>query len=385
MGSGLKHNSSYDVIVLGLGGMGSSAVYHLAKTGLKVLGLEQFTEAHAQGSSHGKTRLIRKAYFEHSDYVPLLHRSYDLWRELEEDAQESLLHLTGLAVFGKPESQIIRGIKTSRDKFDLSVTEMSESASQSWNSVFKIPTGFIGLEEAGAGFLEVEKCVLAHLKVAKRLGAELRFEEPCLSWGADSNGVWVQTKKEKISASRLVITAGPWTSQLLKDLNLKLQVHRVTQFWFKEKNSTVLEKIKSCFAFDMPYGFIYGFPTFHNSKDLKVAIHKPGIMISDPAKVDRALSPQDHEEVSQFLKEVLPGIDPSPVEGSVCFYTMTPDEHFVIDHHPSLDRVSFAAGFSGHGFKFASAVGKILSDLTERDKSLDLKDFLRIRPAVVSS
>jgi len=375
--------ANYDVIVLGLGGMGSSAAYHLAKKGFRVLGLEQFTEAHALGSSHGKTRLIRKAYFEHSDYVPLLHQSYDLWREIERESQESLLHLTGLTIFGGSESQILKGIKSSRDKFDLNVREISSSASKEWNSVFKVPQGFIGLEESGAGFLEVEKCVRAYLKVAKRFGAELRFEEPCLSWGADSKSVWVETQKEKISANRLIITAGPWTSEVLKDINLKLQVHRVTQFWFKEKTSEVLNQIKSCFAFDMPYGFIYGFPTFYNSKDLKVAIHKPGAKISKPSKVDRFLTPEDHQEVSQFLREVLPGVDPNPVEGSVCLYTMTPDEHFVIDRHPSLDRVAFAAGFSGHGFKFASAVGKILSDLVETDKPLELKGFLRLRPEVI--
>lgn len=377
--------ANYDVIVLGLGGMGSSASYHLAKRGFKVLGLEQFTEAHALGSSHGKTRLIRKAYFEHSDYVPLLHQSYDLWRDLEKESCESLLHLTGLTIFGAPDSQILNGIKTSRDRFDLTVNDVSETAAQKWNSAFHIPKGFLGLEEPGAGFLEVEKCVLAHLNLAKRLGADLRFEDSCLSWGADTNEVWVHTKRGKFSAKKLVITAGPWTSHVLKELDLKLQVHRVTQFWFQAKNKPVLEQIKSCFAFDLPYGFIYGFPVFQNSKDLKVAIHKPGAKISDPKEVDRNLSPEDHQEVSHFLRDVLPGIDPVPVSGSVCFYTMTPDEHFVIDRHPSFDRVSFAAGFSGHGFKFASVIGKILADLADNGKSSDLKSFLKVRPSVLAS
>ncbi len=377
--------ANYDVVVLGLGGMGSSAVYHLAKKGLKVLGLEQFTEAHSLGSSHGKTRLIRKAYFEHSDYVPLLHQSYDLWRELERESGETLLHLTGLTIFGPSNSQILTGIRKSRDLFGLDVRDVSETASQIWNPSFNVPIHFSGLEEPGAGFLEVERCVRAHLKVARRLEAELRFEEPCLSWGANQDGIWVQTKKEKLSADHLVITAGPWTSTILKDLHLKLQVHRVTQFWFKGKNSSILKKVNSCFAFDMPYGFIYGFPTFSNSKELKVAIHKPGDKISDPSEVNRTLSERDHLEVSQFLREVMPEVEPTPVEGSVCLYTMTPDEHFVIDHHPSYERVSLAAGFSGHGFKFASAVGKILSDLVAEGKSLELKDFLRVRPVVLNS
>jgi len=380
----MTSTKKYDVVVLGLGGMGSSAAYHLAKRGLKILGLEQFTEAHALGSSHGKTRLIRKAYFEHPDYVPLLHRSYELWDEIEEKSQEKLFHATGLTIFGDGNSTILKGIKTSRDKFNLDVKELGLEAAQNWNPRFKVPKDFIGLTEDEGGFLEVEKCVRSFLKVAKRLGADLRFEEPCLKWGTEGEGVWVQTSKEKVFADKLVITAGPWTSQVLKELNLKLQVHRVTQFWFKGKNSSVLNQIKSCFAFDMPYGFIYGFPAFYNSKDLKVAVHKPGAKISDPSKVDRELSTQDHQEVRQFLMEVMPDVDPIPVEGSVCLYTMTPDEHFIIDTHPKFSQVSLACGFSGHGFKFASVVGSILSDLTITGKSSDLGDFLRIRSGVLT-
>jgi sarcosine oxidase len=380
----MTSTKKYDVVVLGLGGMGSSAAYHLAKRGLKVLGLEQFTEAHALGSSHGKTRLIRKAYFEHPDYVPLLHRSYELWDEIEKESQEKLFHATGLTIFGDSNSIILKGIKASRDKFNLDVKELGLEAAQSWNPNFKIPKGFMGLTEDGAGFLEVEKCVLAHIKIARKFGAELRFEEPCLTWGADGSGVWVQTAKEKIFADKLVITAGPWTSSILKDLHLKLQVHRVVQFWFQGKNSSVLKQIKKCFAFDMPYGFIYGFPIFANSQTLKVAIHKPGDKISDPYQVDRQITEKDHLEVSRFLEEVMPEIDPKPVEGSVCLYTMTPDEHFIIDTHPKFSQVSFASGFSGHGFKFASAVGSVLSDLTATGNSPDLRDFLRIRSGVLT-
>lgn len=380
----MAYMKKYDVIVLGLGGMGSSTAYHLAKKGLTVLGFEQFTEAHALGSSHGKTRLIRKAYFEYPDYVPLLHRSYDLWHEIENESQEKLLHSTGLTIFGNPNSTILKGIKTSRDKFNLGVKELGPPEAENWNSNFKVPKNFIGLSEDQAGFLEVEKCVLAHLKVARKLGADLRFGESCLSWGAEGRGVWVQTSKEKVVADKLVITAGPWTSSILKDLKLKLQVHRVVQFWFQGKNSSVLNQIKSCFAFDMPYGFIYGFPIFYNSQLLKVAIHKPGAVISDPYKVDRQLTDQDYYEVSHFLKDVMPEIVPKPVEGSICFYTMTPDEHFIIDTHPKFSRVSFACGFSGHGFKFASAVGSILSELTMTGKSSDLGDFLRVRSGVLT-
>jgi sarcosine oxidase len=380
----MTSTKKYDVVVLGLGGMGSSAAYHLAKRGLKILGLEQFTEAHALGSSHGKTRLIRKAYFEHPDYVPLLDRSYELWNEIEKESREKLFHDTGLTIFGDGNSTILKGIKNSRDKFNLDVKELGLEAAQNWNSHFKVPKDFIGLTEDEGGFLEVEKCVSSYLQVARKIGAELRFEEPCLNWGTEGKGVWVQTSKEKFFADKLVITAGPWTSSILRDLNLKLQVHRVVQFWFQGKNSSVLNQIKNCFAFDMPYGFIYGFPIFSNSQTLKVAIHKPGDKVSDPNQVDRQITEKDHFEVSRFLNEVMPEIDPKPVEGSVCLYTMTPDEHFIIDTHPKFSQVSLACGFSGHGFKFASAVGSILSDLTITGESSDLGDFLRIRSGVLT-
>jgi len=372
--------ANYDVIVLGLGGMGSSTSYQLAKQGLHVLGIEQFSEAHALGSSHGKTRLIRKAYFEHPDYVPLLQKSYELWHEIEEFSQEKLLHITGLTVFGNPDSQIIKGIKSSRDAFNLPVNEISSAEAQRWNKTFMVPQGFVGLEEPGAGFLEVEKCIVAYLKVARRLGAKLKFQEPCLSWGADSSGVWVQTAKEKYSAKKLVMTVGAWTSQVIEELKLKLEIRRVPQFWFQGKNSFDVSEIQTCFAFDMPYGFIYGFPRFSNSRDIKVAIHKPGARVSDPNQIDRQLTSLDHQWVSQFLADVLPDLDPIPTEGSVCMYTMTPDEHFVIDQHPRFDHVFLAAGFSGHGFKFAPVVGKMASDWAVGSKDLELKHFLRFRP-----
>ncbi|MFM8313297.1 MAG: FAD-dependent oxidoreductase, partial [Deltaproteobacteria bacterium] len=229
-----------DVIVIGLGGMGSSALYHLARKGSKVLGLEQFTEAHALGSSHGKTRLIRKAYFEHPEYVPLLQESYRLWDELEKVSNEKLLHKTGLTIFGAPESSILQGIRTSRDQHNLSVREHSAAEAQKWNSTFRVPREFIGMSEDEGGFLEVEKSVSAYLKEAKKLGAETQYETPCLDWGVEKESVWVRTPKEKIRAKKLVVTAGPWSSKLLRELQLKLSVHRVVQFWFQGKNQEIL-------------------------------------------------------------------------------------------------------------------------------------------------
>jgi glycine/D-amino acid oxidase-like deaminating enzyme len=140
-----------------------------------------------------------------------------------------------------------------------------------------------------------------------------------------------------------------------------------------------VSEIQTCFAFDMPYGFIYGFPSFSNSRDIKVAIHKPGAVVVDPNQIDRHLTSLDHQLVSQFLGEVLPDVDPIPTEGSVCMYTMTPDEHFVIDEHPRFKHVFFAAGFSGHGFKFAPVVGKMASDWVSGAELLELRDFIRIR------
>jgi sarcosine oxidase len=361
----------FDCIVLGVGGMGSSACYHLSERKQKVLGLEQFGIAHDRGSSHGETRLIRKAYFEHPNYVPLLQRSYELWDELGVKAQTPLLHRTGLVIFGPGNGKILKGIRKSAKEHSLSITEFPDEAAKTFPPL-QAPTGFDAIYEKEGGFLEVEKCVETHITQARKTGADLRFQEKVESWKSEKDGVVVHTQRGKYWAKRLIVTAGAWTRQIFSDLGMSLKVCRAPLYWF---SSSV--KIDVCFAFDLPYGFIYGFPTINGL--IKIAHHKPGDEVPDPTCVDRNLNEADALPVVQAIGECLPGVDPTPRRSAVCLYTMTQDENFIIDQYPGDPRVIFAAGFSGHGFKFSSVIGEILCDLALTGVTRHPIDFLRLR------
>lgn len=369
----MKH---FDVIVLGLGGMGASAAYHLARRGLKTLGLEQYSLGHDKGSSHGDVRLIRKAYFEESRYVPLLHQSYDLWRDLEEETDRLLLHQVGLLIFSRPnDSMAYTGLTQAAEKYSIPIETLDAAQCRENYPWFSAPSDYVGLLEPGAGYLEVEKCVLTYLERAKRLGATLLQDEPVQEWKSEPGFVQVLTKSGWVSAARLVITAGPWAGQMLKELNLPLTVQRVPQFWFQAPNH--FSKIP-CFAFDKPEGFFYGFPN-RPGLGLKMADYKPTpVEVKNPAAVDRNVTEQDYAKLSAIVSQHLPGVEMIPKKSSVCMYTMTPDENFIVDKHPKHQNVVLACGFSGHGFKFASVIGKALADLAVEGSTPLPIDFLRL-------
>lgn len=358
----------YDSIVIGVGGMGSSACYHLARQKQKVLGIEQFGIAHDRGSSHGETRLIRKAYFEHPNYVPLLKRSYKLWEDLNDSAGVSLLNKTGLVIYGPKQGHILTGTRKSAKEHSLPI----ENVSSRKFPQFTPPKSFEGVYEQDGGYLAVEKCVEAHIDGAKKSGADLRFNEKVCGWKADNSGVTVETDSDRYFAKKLILTAGPWSGTILADLRLPLKVHRVPLFWFRSQAS-----LDICFAFDLPYGFIYGFPK--RDGFVKIALHKPGSEVSDPTTVDRSVDSDAVEPIARAIRECLPEVDPTPVKSTVCMYTMTPDEHFIVDTHPKYPNVILAAGFSGHGFKFSSVIGEILADLAIDGMTRHPIQFLRRR------
>ncbi len=362
----------YDVIVVGLGAMGSAAAYHLTKRGLSVLGVEQYSMAHALGSSHGETRLIRKAYFENSAYVPLLECSYELWNELEKETETSLLHQTGLAIFGAPSSPVLKGSLASSRLFKIPVTEHSHAESVQLFPQFEIPKDFISLVEPSGGYLEVENCVRAFCEASKNRGAELLFETRVKQWKSRGTRFEIETDIGHFSSRYGVFTAGAWTGDVLKSLSLPLKVHRVPQFWFESKAT----QKEVCFAFDMPYGFMYGFPKINGLQ--KVAAHIPGEIVFDPATVDRKISENDISLTRQFVGDQLKKFQVDPVKSSVCMYTMTPDSHFILDVLPEKPNCVLAAGFSGHGFKFASSLGEVLTRLLLKDPLGYDINFLRL-------
>jgi monomeric sarcosine oxidase len=354
--------NTYDVIVLGTGGVGSAAAFHLARRGAKVLGLDRFPGGHANGSSHGETRIIRKAYFEHPDYVPLLNRAYELWAELEQRAGERLYHEVGLIEIGPPDGVVVPGVLASARQHQLRVDELTKREVVERFPAFVVPDGCVAVFEQQAGFLLVERCVLAHLAEATKCGAELRTGETILDWAASERGVTVRTDQNTYAAQKLVVTAGAWAKDLLSDLGIKLRVLRKHLHWYACDDARYrADQGCPAFFYDAPAGHLYGFPQI-DDLGVKVADHSGGTEISDPLTDDKSTEARDVQRVEQFMRECLPGVSTKPQRHAVCYYTMSPDQHFIVDRHPDHDNVAFAAGLSGHGFKFTSVLGEVLTD-----------------------
>ena len=351
-----------EVVCVGTGGVGSAALWHLARRGIKVIGLDRFPPAHDRGSSHGQTRIIRLAYFEHPDYVPLLLRSYELWQELEAASELDLYSETGLLEVGPPDGEIVAGVRAAAAQHDLVVEDLSATAVTARFPGFVAPEGFEAVFEQRAGFLRVERCIAAQLQLAQAAGADLRTGVTVNGWSANGTGFVVDTDRGAIAAEGLVITAGAWAGQLLADRRLPLTVLRKSLFWFGADSSYDMDTGCPAFFFDTPNGRFYGFPA-HDGFGLKVANHSGGDTIDDPLDVDRSLRPADQQEVADFLTTHLPGVDAArPTGHAVCMYTNTPDGHFLVDRHAAHAHLSYVAGLSGHGFKMASALGEILAD-----------------------
>lgn len=348
--------SIFDVAILGLGGMGSAAAFALARRGARVVGLEQFDLAHDRGSSHGETRLIRKAYFEHPDYVPLLHRSYALWDELGELAGAPLLHRTGLVLCGGPESELVAGAGLAAERHALALEPQTPGRFRPL--LEDRPDERLLLEPEG-GYIEVDRAVRAFQELARRDGATLLGGAPVTRWTSEGALVRLSRPRGDVVARRLVLAAGAWSGRWLAELGVPIVAHRNLLFWFAAGPEW---RDAPCFAFDLPGGFFYGFPRV-SERGLKVARHLPGEIVADPSEVDRALRPADVAPVARFVAERLSGVDPVPREHAVCLYEMSADGHFVITLDPRDPRVAIAAGFSGHGFKFAPVVGEALADL----------------------
>ena len=360
---------SYDVIVLGLGAMGSAAALHLAERGKRVLGIEQFTAAHDLGSSHGGSRMIRQAYFESPDYIPLVLRAYELWRKLENDSGTRLLHITGGLNIGSRDGELVSRTVAAADKQAIPFEVLEGSAISRRFPVFVPQTGDAAVHETNAGYLFPEECIRAHLGLASRAGAELRFEETVLSWSAAEDGVEVRTSKGRYSAEHLVVTAGPWANQALGDI-FPLRVTRQVMAWI-QPTSGITPFLPQHFPVflceDTAGGFPgYGFPAIDGpAGGIKAAIHGSE-MVCTPQSVDRDVHESDVRRIIEQLRVRIPALDGEVVRAKTCMYTLSPDEHFVIGTHPEFASCTVACGFSGHGFKFASLVGEVLADLATR-------------------
>ncbi len=362
-------HGSYEVIVLGLGGMGTAAAFELARRGRRVLGLEQFRPGHDRGSSHGQTRVIRKAYYEHPDYVPLLHRTYTRWYDLEQRCGRHLLTECGCLSIGPADGELVAGVRHAAAEHHLPVETLTAAEQRRRFPALRFDDDQVAVLEPQAGFLYVEDCVCAYAEESRRLGAELHEDEPALSWSATAGGVVVQTRQQTYTADRLVITAGAWAGAVLRDLGLPLTVLRKVLFWFGTADDRLLRRdVFPIYMAETPAGFYYGFPVLDPSGH-KVARHDGGDPVADPAAVDRTVPEAEEVDCRAFLRAHLPVVDGPRRREKVCLYTMTPDQHFILDRHPAYAQVAIGAGFSGHGFKFAAVVGEILADLVEQGRT----------------
>jgi sarcosine oxidase len=353
----------YDAIVAGVGSMGSAALYHLARRGRRVLGLEQFDFPNALGSSAGINRIIRLAYAEHPSYVPLLRRSYELWRELEAVAAEPLLIVTGGVDAGREDDEPVRGSLQSCREHGLPHQLVGAADLTRRFPGYRLDPDMVAVYQPDAGFLMSERCVVAHAAAAIARGAELHGRERVLDWKVESGVVRVRTEARSYEAGALVLTAGPWTARLVPELARQAVPERQVQLWTQPR---VLEHFRigafPIFNMQAPFGRFYGFP-MHGAPGFKIGKYHHLRQNVNPDELDRAAHDEDEAVLREGVRRYFPDADGPTLAMKVCMFTNTEDEHFIIDRHPAHPEVSIAAGFSGHGFKFCSVVGEIMADL----------------------
>ena len=347
--------------------MGSAAAYHLAARGERVLGLERHAPAHDRGSSHGESRIIRQAYFEGAEYVPLLFRAYELWEDLEKETGEDLMTLCGGLMIGPEGGELVAGSVASADEHGLPYEMLDASDLKRRFPVFEPGPETVALFENRAGFVRPEATVRAHLDRAGALNADLRFGEPVVSREATESGVRVRTEKGVYEAERLVVTAGAWAGELLSEIGLPLEVTRQILFWFRPRGGTAAfaPDLLPIWIFEPEDGnMFYGFPAVDGSDTVKAAFFRADGTPADPNTIDREVHEDEVDFIRHYLDRHVPSMNGELVEARTCMYTNTPDQHFVISPHPDHPQVTVAAGFSGHGYKFCSVVGEILADLS---------------------
>ena len=372
---------SFDAIVVGLGAMGSAALYHLARRGARVAGFDTYTPPHALGSSHGETRMIREAYYEDTRYVPLLQRAYELWHETAREAGNELIVETGAVYAGPPEAELIAGILRAGHDHNIQVRDLSGAALSAHAPWLRIPDDMVALAEARGGYLHPERCIESHLRLAASMGAEIHTAEPVVHWEVVGDSVIVETKRERYGAARLVLSNGAGMTDWLGAADVRATVTRQPMFWFEPGPNAA--SLRAVFAIQIDeQRLLYGFPDLGGG--VKTSIHYGGTATTWES-IDRTIDFAEAKETAELCERYLPGVHGKVMRAVVCMYTNTADFHFLIDAHPAHQNVLFVSACSGHGFKFASAIGEAASQWAldggpKLDLSLFSLDRLRSRP-----
>lgn len=364
--------------------MGSAVLAHVAKRGKRAIGLEQYERAHDLGASSGRTRIIRKAYFENPAYVPMLVRAYELWAELERETGLNVWDLIGILMVGLPAGARRSGAVHSAALHGLPLEELSRSELHHRYPELNVRASEVGLFERDAGVVFPEAATQAHQGIALEHGAEVRFNSPVRGWRRMGEALEILLGDgERIAAERLAVCAGPWLAEVTTDLELPLRVQRNVQVWFEPSTTAYgADRFPSVFLErdDLPAP-LYGIPDF--GEGVKAAFHAFGATTS-PRDLDRNVHAVDIAVVRDALNEFMPGAAGRYLFGKACMYTLTPDEHFILDYHPNDRSVVIAGGFSGHGYKFCPVIGEIVSRMLLDEPPLVDTDFLSLRRFNVS-
>lgn len=360
---------SPDIVVVGLGATGSAALSHLARRGVRTLGIEQFQPGHDRGSSHGLTRIIRLGYFEHPSYVPLLRRAHALWRELESASGQTLLHTTGIVEIGPPGGTIVRGTLEAAALHALPHERLDATALMRRFPAFRVPEDFVGVLQPDGGYLEAESAVLAHLGLARAAGADIFLDEAVRTIAPNGSGVRITTDRRVVEAAAAVVSAGPWTAKLLPGLAAPLRVTRQVIAWFEPLDAAPFRPGGlPVFLLESRHGIHYGFP-YLDGQGLKFAKHYHGDERVDPDGSERSVSPADEALIRPAIADHLPAANGRLRAAKTCLYTMTPDGDFIVDRLPDAPQIVVASPCSGHGFKFAPIMGEVLADLATQGKT----------------
>ena len=366
----------YDAIVIGIGGMGSATVYHLARRGWKVIGLERYGIPHEMGSSHGYSRMIRYTLQEHPNYVPLVHRAYELWHKLEDSCRETLVITTGSVRSGPPNSYFFKKAKEACDAHDISYEILTGHELNKRFPGYQFPDEISSIFQSDGGFLLPERCIVNHVRGAEESGAEIHSHENVLNWEPQGDGVEVQTDQGVYTAKRLIITAGAWAGKLVPAVMNHALPERQVLGWFETKKPELFQPANfPVFGILAEEGRYYGFPTY-SVPGFKIGRSHHLLQNVDPDQMDREVHAEDEAVLRQAVNRYFPQAAGRLLESKTCIYTNTPDEHFMIGVLPDNPQVSIAAGFSGHGFKFASVIGEIMADLAQHgETSHDIELF----------
>ncbi|MCX7314777.1 MAG: N-methyl-L-tryptophan oxidase [Hyphomicrobiales bacterium] len=353
----------FDVVVVGLGVMGAAALRELARRGFNVVGVERFMPGHDRGSSHGETRIIRLGYFEHPSYVPLLQRSYELWRELEADSGRKLIRITGIVEIGMPVGPLISGTLAAARQHNLAHDILDGAEVMRRFPVFRIPSDYVGVWQPDGGFAAAEATVEALIELATAAKAKIRSNVSVLSIEPHGHGVLVRTSVGDIEARTAIVAAGPWLPTLIPNLPAPLRATREVMAWFKPRDPAPFVPSRlPVFILESRHGMHYGFPV-SRAGHVKIAKHHHRNETVNPDDPRRLVSEVDEDLIRSVLKSHIPAANGPLAAATTCFYTMTPDHDFIIDRLPGAPNVIVASPCSGHGFKFAPVVGEILADL----------------------